>query len=157
MPAGTFRYVGIEHGPGTAADPQGSSYSYVTDEQNFISLAGSSLFYHGFEGTSMRQLTSKASVNLAAVNIPGAGASPYIVASVVDVQHGGAAWNGDLVLLKGIIDLGHALELNLVAEGIETPEQHTIVRQLGCQQAQGFYFGRPSHPAQRDLDAAPPN
>jgi diguanylate cyclase (GGDEF)-like protein/PAS domain S-box-containing protein len=60
--------------------------------------------------------------------------------------------NGDLVLLKGIIDLGHALELNLVAEGIETPEQHTLVRQLGCQQAQGFYFGRPSHPAQRDLD-----
>jgi diguanylate cyclase (GGDEF)-like protein/PAS domain S-box-containing protein len=60
--------------------------------------------------------------------------------------------SGDLVLLKGIIDLGHALELNLVAEGIETPEQHTIVRQLGCHQAQGFYFGRPSHPAQRDLD-----
>jgi diguanylate cyclase (GGDEF)-like protein/PAS domain S-box-containing protein len=64
--------------------------------------------------------------------------------------------NGDLVLLKGIIDLGHALELNLVAEGIETSEQHTIVRRLGCQQAQGFFFGRPSHPAQRDLDAAAP-
>jgi diguanylate cyclase (GGDEF)-like protein/PAS domain S-box-containing protein len=64
--------------------------------------------------------------------------------------------NGALVLLKGIIDLGHALELNLVAEGIETPEQHTIVRRLGCHQAQGFYFGRPSHPAQRDLDCAPP-
>ncbi len=61
---------------------------------------------------------------------------------------------GDLVLLKGIIDLGHALELNLVAEGIETSEQHTIVRQLGCQQAQGFYFGRPSHPAQRELDSS---
>ena len=64
--------------------------------------------------------------------------------------------NGALVLLKGIIDLGHALELNLVAEGIETPEQHTIVRRLGCHQAQGFYFGRPSHPAQRNLDCAPP-
>ena len=64
--------------------------------------------------------------------------------------------DGDLVLLKGIIDLGHALELNLVAEGIETSEQHTIVRKLGCQQAQGFYFGRPSHPAQRDLDAIGP-
>jgi diguanylate cyclase (GGDEF)-like protein/PAS domain S-box-containing protein len=61
--------------------------------------------------------------------------------------------DGDLVLLKGIIDLGHALELNMVAEGIETPEQHTIVRKLGCHQAQGFYFGRPSHPAQRDLDS----
>ena len=64
--------------------------------------------------------------------------------------------DGDLVLLKGIIDLGHALQLNLVAEGIETSEQHTIVRRLGCQQAQGFYFGRPSHPAQRDLDAIGP-
>jgi diguanylate cyclase (GGDEF)-like protein/PAS domain S-box-containing protein len=64
--------------------------------------------------------------------------------------------DGDLVLLKGIIDLGHALQLNLVAEGIETSEQHTIVRKLGCQQAQGFYFGRPSHPAQRDLDVAGP-
>jgi diguanylate cyclase (GGDEF)-like protein/PAS domain S-box-containing protein len=64
--------------------------------------------------------------------------------------------DGDLVLLKGIIDLGHALELNLVAEGIETSEQHTIVRRLGCQQAQGFYFGRPSHPAQRDLDVRAP-
>jgi diguanylate cyclase (GGDEF)-like protein/PAS domain S-box-containing protein len=58
---------------------------------------------------------------------------------------------GDLVLLKGIIDLGHALQINLVAEGIETAEQHSIVRKLGCHQAQGFYFGRPSHPAQREL------
>ena len=64
--------------------------------------------------------------------------------------------DGDLVLLKGIIDLGHALQLNLVAEGIENSEQHTIVRKLGCQQAQGFYFGRPSHPAQRDLDSVGP-
>jgi diguanylate cyclase (GGDEF)-like protein len=64
--------------------------------------------------------------------------------------------DGDLVLLKGIIDLGHALQLNLVAEGIETPEQHTIVRKLGCHLAQGFYFGRPSHPAQRDLDSVGP-
>jgi diguanylate cyclase (GGDEF)-like protein/PAS domain S-box-containing protein len=59
---------------------------------------------------------------------------------------------GDRVLLKGIIELGQALELNLVAEGIETAEQRTIVRNLGCHQAQGFYFGRPSHPAQRELD-----
>ncbi|HJQ48978.1 MAG TPA: EAL domain-containing protein, partial [Gaiellaceae bacterium] len=61
--------------------------------------------------------------------------------------------NGDLVLLKGIIDLGHALQLNLVAEGIETSQQHSIVRRLGCHQGQGFYFGRPSHPAQRELDS----
>jgi diguanylate cyclase (GGDEF)-like protein/PAS domain S-box-containing protein len=63
--------------------------------------------------------------------------------------------DGDLVLLKGIIELGHALQLNLVAEGIETSVQHSIVRNLGCHQAQGFYFGRPSHPAQRELDTPP--
>jgi diguanylate cyclase (GGDEF)-like protein/PAS domain S-box-containing protein len=63
-----------------------------------------------------------------------------------------ARQDGDLVLLKGIIDLGHALQLNLVAEGIETSQQHSIVRKLGCHQAQGFYFGRPSHPAQRELE-----
>jgi EAL domain-containing protein (putative c-di-GMP-specific phosphodiesterase class I) len=40
------------------------------------------------------------------------------------------------------------LQLNLVAEGIETSDQHALVQRLGCHQAQGFYFGRPSHPAQ---------
>ena len=61
--------------------------------------------------------------------------------------------SSDLVLLKGIIDLGNALELNLVAEGIERPEQHRIIRRLGCQRAQGFYFGRPMPTAQRELPA----
>ena len=50
----------------------------------------------------------------------------------------------DLMLLKGIIDLGNALGLKVVAEGIETRAQHEIVRGLGCHGAQGFYFGRPA-------------
>ncbi len=50
----------------------------------------------------------------------------------------------DLVLLKGIVDLGNALGLILVAEGIETEHQRRIVGELGCQGAQGFYFGRPA-------------
>ena len=59
--------------------------------------------------------------------------------------------NADLVLLKGIIDLGNALGLNLVAEGIQTQEQHEIVRDLGCHSAQGFYFGHPAAHALREL------
>jgi diguanylate cyclase (GGDEF)-like protein/PAS domain S-box-containing protein len=59
----------------------------------------------------------------------------------------------DLVLLKGIIDLGIALGLNLVAEGIETREQHRVVRRLGCQRAQGYYFGRPAPIAACELPA----
>ncbi len=50
----------------------------------------------------------------------------------------------DLVLLKGIVDLGNALGLTLVAEGIETEHQRRVVDELGCHSAQGFYFGRPA-------------
>jgi diguanylate cyclase (GGDEF)-like protein/PAS domain S-box-containing protein len=67
-----------------------------------------------------------------------------------------ASGNADLVLLKGIVDLGNALGLNLVAEGIQTRAQHEIVRGLGCHSAQGFYFGYPTADAVRQLVAQPP-
>ena len=56
--------------------------------------------------------------------------------------------------MKGIVDLGNALGLDLVAEGIQTPAQHEIVRGLGCHRAQGYYFGHPAADAQRRLDRA---
>jgi diguanylate cyclase (GGDEF)-like protein/PAS domain S-box-containing protein len=62
-----------------------------------------------------------------------------------------ASGQADLVLLKGIVDLGNALGLNLVAEGIQTRAQHEIVRGLGCHSAQGFYFGYPAPEALRML------
>jgi EAL domain-containing protein (putative c-di-GMP-specific phosphodiesterase class I) len=55
------------------------------------------------------------------------------------------------VLLKGIIELGSALGLTLIAEGIETVEQHQIVQRLGCHGAQGFYFGYPERIPMTDL------
>jgi EAL domain-containing protein (putative c-di-GMP-specific phosphodiesterase class I) len=55
------------------------------------------------------------------------------------------------VLLKGIIELGSALGLTLIAEGIETIEQHEMVQGLGCHGAQGFYFGRPERIPATDL------
>jgi diguanylate cyclase (GGDEF)-like protein/PAS domain S-box-containing protein len=57
--------------------------------------------------------------------------------------------DADLVLLRGIVDLGNALGLKLVAEGIQTQSQHEIVRSLGCHGAQGFYFGYPASEALR--------
>jgi diguanylate cyclase (GGDEF)-like protein/PAS domain S-box-containing protein len=50
----------------------------------------------------------------------------------------------DLALLEGIVGLGKALGLELVAEGIERDAQQGIVRGLGCHGAQGFHFGRPA-------------
>jgi diguanylate cyclase (GGDEF)-like protein/PAS domain S-box-containing protein len=50
----------------------------------------------------------------------------------------------DLALLEGIVGLGKALGLQLVAEGIERDAQQGIVHDLGCHGAQGFHFGRPA-------------
>ena len=41
------------------------------------------------------------------------------------------------------VDLAHAHDLTVVAEGVETPEQLEIIRELGCDKAQGFLLGRP--------------
>jgi EAL domain-containing protein (putative c-di-GMP-specific phosphodiesterase class I) len=47
------------------------------------------------------------------------------------------------VMVSAISQLGHALNLQLVAEGIEQPEQVATLRGLACQYGQGYYFARP--------------
>ena len=46
----------------------------------------------------------------------------------------------DFVITKAIIDLGRSLGLKIIAEGIETASQLEILRQLGCNFGQGYYF-----------------
>jgi diguanylate cyclase (GGDEF)-like protein/PAS domain S-box-containing protein len=46
-------------------------------------------------------------------------------------------------LATAVIGLGRTLELDVVAEGIEFPEQWATLRKLGCELGQGFYFARP--------------
>jgi diguanylate cyclase (GGDEF)-like protein len=46
-------------------------------------------------------------------------------------------------LVKAIVDLAAGLGLSTVAEGVETAEQVELLRELGCERAQGFYFARP--------------
>ncbi len=50
---------------------------------------------------------------------------------------------GGLTLVSSIIELAHALKLNVVAEGVETEEQLSQLRRLHCDEMQGFLFGRP--------------
>jgi EAL domain-containing protein (putative c-di-GMP-specific phosphodiesterase class I) len=45
--------------------------------------------------------------------------------------------------VRMIIDLAHALELRVVAEGIESEEELRALRDLGCELGQGFYLARP--------------
>lgn len=50
---------------------------------------------------------------------------------------------GSRVIAQTIISLGHALGLNVIAEGIETCEQRDLLLELGCSAFQGHFFGRP--------------
>lgn len=47
------------------------------------------------------------------------------------------------IIPKVIIDLGHALGLEVLAEGVEDMAQLEILRALGCDEAQGYFLGRP--------------
>ncbi len=54
----------------------------------------------------------------------------------------------DASLVKAIIAMGHALQLNVIAEGVETPEQLAFLRQHGCDGMQGYLFSRPQTEAE---------
>lgn len=51
--------------------------------------------------------------------------------------------NSNRVVVETIIELAHALDLKVVAEGIETEDTYELLKQRGCDYAQGYYFGRP--------------
>ena len=51
--------------------------------------------------------------------------------------------NESFVIVKGIIQLAHALGLEVVAEGIETPDQMTTLAAIGCDKIQGYYYAKP--------------
>jgi EAL domain-containing protein (putative c-di-GMP-specific phosphodiesterase class I) len=48
-----------------------------------------------------------------------------------------------LHIVRTIVELARVLGMDVVAEGIETQEQNTLLRQLGCRFGQGFLFSRP--------------
>jgi EAL domain-containing protein (putative c-di-GMP-specific phosphodiesterase class I) len=55
------------------------------------------------------------------------------------VTDGGA----DEDFVRAMIELGHALGLATIAEGVEHAEQADVLTRLGCQMCQGYHFARP--------------
>jgi diguanylate cyclase (GGDEF)-like protein/PAS domain S-box-containing protein len=49
----------------------------------------------------------------------------------------------DATIVRAVIGLGRELGITVLAEGVETMEQLAMLRDLGCQQAQGFLFSEP--------------
>jgi EAL domain-containing protein (putative c-di-GMP-specific phosphodiesterase class I) len=46
-------------------------------------------------------------------------------------------------IVRAIVTLAKNLDMDIVAEGVETEEQRTRLRALGCEHAQGYLFSRP--------------
>jgi diguanylate cyclase (GGDEF)-like protein len=46
-------------------------------------------------------------------------------------------------IVRTVIMLGHNLALDVIAEGIETPEQMDLLKSLGCEYGQGYWFSKP--------------
>jgi diguanylate cyclase (GGDEF)-like protein len=65
-------------------------------------------------------------------------------AFVCDIGEG--AEKDDGVLAQAIITLGHALDLQVVAEGVETDAQLQFLKRYRCDEVQGFYYGEPVAP-----------
>jgi EAL domain-containing protein (putative c-di-GMP-specific phosphodiesterase class I) len=61
----------------------------------------------------------------------------------VGFVHGLGRSMADAALVRGMIDIGHALGLKVVAEGVETRNAWSILTDWGCDYAQGFYVASP--------------
>jgi len=49
----------------------------------------------------------------------------------------------DRVIVSSVIELAHRMGLTVVAEGVETSSQDQLLRELGCDMLQGYFFGGP--------------
>ena len=51
--------------------------------------------------------------------------------------------HSSLQIVKASLQMGHALNMDVIAEGVETREEQKLLLTLGCDQAQGYLFSRP--------------
>ena len=52
----------------------------------------------------------------------------------------------DALIVEAIISIGTKFNMEVIAEGVETKEQFEMLKAMGCQNFQGYYFGKPLPP-----------
>ncbi len=57
----------------------------------------------------------------------------------------------DVKIVRSTIDLGHNMGLRVVAEGVENKDVMQLLKEMGCDQAQGYFISRPM-PAEQLLE-----
>jgi EAL domain-containing protein (putative c-di-GMP-specific phosphodiesterase class I) len=60
-----------------------------------------------------------------------------------------------MAVVEAIVQLGRALQAEIVVEGVETQAQLQALRRLGCHYAQGYLIGRPRTLAEILAEAPP--
>ncbi len=62
-------------------------------------------------------------------------------------------------IIEAVVAMTRGMDVHLVAEGIETPEEAARLREIGCHYAQGFLFAKPlplaEQPTERVTDKLP--
>ena len=117
-----------------------------------LELTESGLMHDAEAATAQLQALGKLGVRLA-IDDFGTGYSSlaYLSRFPVDVVKvdrafvdGLAKRANDRALVAAITSMGHALELTVIGEGVETEEQLDVLRELRCDVAQGYHFARPA-------------
>jgi len=58
-------------------------------------------------------------------------------------------------IIRAVLALGHSLEVPVLAEGLETEDQLRLLRTEGCDEAQGYLWGRPTMSPSLEPERAP--
>ncbi|MEO6040621.1 MAG: EAL domain-containing protein [Croceibacterium sp.] len=53
-----------------------------------------------------------------------------------------------LAIIRAVVAMAQSLDMSTTAEGVETAEEAAMIRRMGCDKIQGFYFGRPMEAAE---------
>lgn len=120
-------------------------------KQLVVELTESALMQHPEQGSYAMEQLQQMGVGIAMDDF-GTGHSSLTYVSVLPISlikidrafvQNCAKRKTDASILAAIVTMGHALGLTVLAEGVETKEQASILRAQGCDEVQGYFYGRP--------------